>query len=106
MIIRNSLKLKDLSIKVENYFIPTKINIKLKEIDYFTSILDKDREFYKNEVWDKIIELKKQLEDTTLSKKIELIKKIFKIKREEYNTIMDEPFISLIKVKTKQYFNY
>ncbi len=106
LIIRNSLKLKDLSIKVENYFIPTKINIKLKEIDYFTSILDKDREFYKNEVWDKIIELKKQLEDTTLSKKIELIKKIFKIKREEYNTIMDEPFISLIKVKTKQYFKW
>jgi predicted ATP-binding protein involved in virulence len=106
LIIRNSLKLKDISIKVENYFIPTKINIKLKEIDYFTSILDKDREFYKNEVWDKIIELKKQLEDTTLSKKIELIKKIFKIKREEYNTIMDEPFISLIKVKTKQYFKW
>ena len=106
LIIRNSLKLKDLSIKVENYFIPTKINIKLKEIDYFTSILDKDREFYKNEVWDKIIELKKQLEDTTLSKKIELIKKIFKIKREKYNTIMDEPFISLIKVKTKQYFKW
>jgi predicted ATP-binding protein involved in virulence len=106
LIIKNSLKLKKISVEIENYFIPTKINIKLKEIDFFTSILDKDREFYKNDVWNKIIELKKQLEDTTLSKKIELIKKIFKIKREEYNIIMDEPLISLIKVKTKQYFKW
>lgn len=106
LIIENSLKLKDISIKMENYFTPTKINIKLKKIDSFRSILDKDREFYKNDVWNKISALKSQLKDTTLSSKIDLIKKIFKIKREEYITIMDEPFISPMNVKTKQYFKW
>jgi predicted ATP-binding protein involved in virulence len=105
LIIKNSLKLKDISIKVENYFIPTKINIKLKEIDYFTSILDKDREFYKNEVWDKVSALKNQLKDTPLFKKIKLVKEIFKIKREEFSLIDEKPAF-LGKKKDKNYFKF
>ena len=105
LIIKNSLELKDISIKIENYFIPTKINIQLKEIDYFTSILDKDREFYKDIVWDRISTLKNQLKDTTLYKKIELVKEIFKIKREEFSLIDEKPAF-LGKKKDKNYFKF
>jgi ABC-type multidrug transport system ATPase subunit len=105
LIIRNSLKLKDISIKVENYFIPTKVNIKLKEIDFFTSILDKDREFYTDIVWNKIITLKSQLKDTTLLKKIELVREIFKVKREEFSLIDEKPSF-LGKKKDKSHFKF
>ncbi|MDD2886224.1 MAG: AAA family ATPase [Aliarcobacter sp.] len=105
LIIKNSLKLRDISIKVENYFIPTKVNIKLKEIDFFTSILDKDREFYTDIVWNKIITLKSQLKDTTLLKKIELVREIFKVKREEFSLIDEKPAF-LGKKKDKSYFKF
>jgi predicted ATP-binding protein involved in virulence len=106
IIIENSINLKSNLPNIHNYFIPTKISIKLQKVDYFTSILDKDREFYKDVAWDKISALKDKLEDTTLSEKIELVRQIFKIKREECETIINESFISLSKVKTKQHFKW
>jgi energy-coupling factor transporter ATP-binding protein EcfA2 len=73
LIIENSLKLKNILTKIENYFIPTKINIKIKELEYLTSILYKDMEFYNYDARNRIGSLIEESKNTTLISKIDLI---------------------------------
>jgi len=68
----------------ENFFIPHKIRISIKTIGRYLSILRDNRVYYSDNDWEKILNLIAMLKDKNFNESLEIIKKIFKLKREKH----------------------
>ncbi len=85
----------------QDFFNPKEVIIGIKELDYFNDILDDDIDFYDDEVWQEITNLKKELDGKSFIKRLELVSKIFEIKRNKHKNVSK---LSLSRRITESYF--
>jgi predicted ATP-binding protein involved in virulence len=85
------------------FFKPTKVMIKINDDNFFNSILNEDRDYYKDEIWEKINKEKSKLKDSTFFNKLRIIEQIFNIKKKSHHEVSSIAIFN--DKKDKSYFN-
>jgi len=88
----------------ENFFIPDTLKISIKSMGYFFSILYEDRDSYSDEDWNEITDLIKSLKNKLFKEYLEILEKIFQLKKEKHKNHKSYLFSFIENRKTPNYY--
>jgi len=106
ILIKNYMGINNQLIKNTNsFFRPMEVQFNIKIMDSFFSILDEDKKFYSDGVWEKVEKLKEKLKDSTFYERLMIVIDIFEIKYKEHTTVPKFDF-NIERVSNGSFYKY